>query len=409
MALAVGALPASGALGAGATERPGWEASVASLLARRAGAVERGDEAAFVATMTEAPRRFVEDKRRWLRALRGLPLGSYRLELAAEGFGDLAAGLLERVDADEVHLVQAVERIALRGYDSVPSADDVFLTVARRAGRWSVVADDGLDDLDLRSSRNLWDFGPVDAVERGGALVLFHQGGRAAALRIAREAAVAVRRVRERWPYPWPGRVVVAVPSAAPELERILQTTFDVGPFVAFAASSVDRSNGWRFGGHRIYIQPETFFRYGSAFRAETLAHEVLHVATRSVSGPAVPSWLDEGAAQMYGESRAPSGARLRAQVRAGRFPGRLPEDFEFVDSPTIGASYDASYDFVAWLGRRLGHDAGARLLRSAGAEDSVGAGTRRYHLRRAARTAFGADFTSLERSWAADVRRRAG
>lgn len=402
VALALGLLP----LPAGA--RSDWRNDVAALLARRARAVEAGDERAFAATMAGAPAAFVERSRDWLRRLRALGLASYDLRLEPDGFGDLATALHASPQADEVHVVEVVQRTALRGYDAAPATETLFLTVARGGGEWAVVADDDLDDVGLESARNLWDFGAVRRLERGGAMVVFHPGRDPAANRLLRETLAGVGAVREAWPYRWDGRVLVMVPGTIPELERIFQSTFDLGPFVAFTSSSVEREGGWLLTGHRVFVQPDTFFDYPEATRRVFLDHELLHHATRAASGPFVPSWLDEGVAQLYGEQTAAT-TQVAARARAGRFDGRLPEDWEFTAGPRpdIHVAYDESLSFVAYLAGRFGRNAPARLYRTLGAVPSDALGTGRYHLDRAARRLFRATLATLELDWAADVRSR--
>lgn len=371
-----------------------WERAAEALLARRAAAVQAGDERAFARTMAGAPKSFARARAAWFRSIRGLPLRTYRLERDPNGFGDLAPALRRRKGFDEIHGLEVIERVGLRGYDRDPTAERLYLTVARRSTRWSVIADDDLDDLGLRSSRDLPDFGGVRRMERDGVMVVFHPGSESRARRILSATVAAARRVSGAWPYDWPGRVVVNVPRNERELARILQADFDLGPFVAFASSSVDRTGGWRLTGHRVYVQPATYFRQPESLRDDILGHEVLHIATRGSASSFTPTWLDEGVAQVYGEESPVATGNLRALVRR---QGGLPDDAVFVvgSGSEIQAAYGAAYRFVAGL-----KSGGPRLYRALGRRNPVSAGTWRYHLDRAAREALGTSFRRLERDW---------
>ena len=156
---------------AGPSVTPGWEDEVRAMLARRAQAVLKGDEKAFLATMDGAPESFRTDRLTWLRRMRALPLGTYRLDFAQDEFAELTRDADRRRHPGEVHLIQVKERIGFRAYDAAPAAEDVFLTVVKRGSGWSVVADDEAESLALQSNRNLWDFGSVAKLESDGIMI----------------------------------------------------------------------------------------------------------------------------------------------------------------------------------------------------------------------------------------------
>lgn len=407
LALAVGGLHAA-APAQPPSPPAGWQAEVAALLDRRADAVERGDLQAFLDGMRGAPKRFLDARRTWFQRLRALPLGSYELELDTTEFDDLA-GAVPGKYSGEFHIVQVKERIGFRGFDRSPSNEDLYLTVRRLAAGWTIVADTDVEHLFLLSMRNIWDFGPVRAASRNGMLVLVHPAQRnvAAALLTASEKARTT--ARRRWPYRWRDPIIVMVPSTVAELERVLQTQFDLSAFVAFAASSLDRRTGWRLTGDRVFLHWPNFARYGSGFQQTILAHEFSHLATRATTGPFVPAFMDEGTAQYYGEAAASAAQpETRKRVRAGTFTGKLPEDWLFTTGPDadIFLAYELSNSFVAFLGRRFDRNAGARVYRALAAIKPVSPGTWRYHLGRAFAGTFKESFDRLERTWAAGLRK---
>lgn len=387
----------------------GWQDEVREMLRRRADAVVSGDERAFMATMRDAPAGFRRDRQAWFRRSRALPIGVYRLEFTEEEFGEVTRSIDRGHHAGrEVHVIQVKQRIGFRGYDARPSAEDLFLTVVKGDEGWSVVSDDDAESLALQSTRELWDFGPVSKVDSDGIMVVFHHSERSAAARILAMAKVARAKVRQLWPLPWKeDRVVIMIPSTVRELARILQTTFDLSTFVAFAAASVDRSKTWQLSGSRIFLHWPNFRRQGDASQRIILQHEFLHRASFEVSGPNLTSIFDEGIAQYYGEALYnPPLPELRQRVRSGRFDRHLVRDFVFTIGPPsdIYLAYEEAVDFIAYIGGRFGRNAGARLFRALGTENPITPGTWRYHLDRACRSVLHRSFATLERDWARTV-----
>jgi hypothetical protein len=358
--------------------------------------------------MSMAPKRFRAAKDTWFGRARAIGVASYSLTFDPNAFDDLASALAERPAADEVHVATVLEQLAFKTFDATPTADDIYFTVIRRGTTWSVYADDGLDALGLQSVRNVWDFAPVGRAQRGTVLVLY-QDDRTTAQRILTATLAAIAYDTRQWPLPWPKQIIVVIPSSTKELSRILQTTFDLGPFVAFSSSSLARPEGaYRLTGSRVYVQPETFFSTPLGFQRDTLSHEMLHVSTRAYAGGFTPSWMDEGDAQDYGQRSVPAPVDLRVRVADGTFTGHLPKNFDFsLGSPEdIHLAYEEAASFVRYLMSRFGRDAGAKLYRALGNESPVSFGTARYHLDHAARAAFGVGFDELERAWAQQVRR---
>jgi hypothetical protein len=388
-----------------------WEDDVRALLQRRAQAVVAGDEAAFTETMAGAPGAFKRDRITWLRRLRALPLGEYRLEFTQDEYAELTREAdRARHSGEEVHIVQVKERIGFRGYDAGPQAEDLFLTVVKdRRGRWSVVADDDAEPLALQSQRSLWDFGPVEKVDGGGVMVIYHSAQRSEARDILAMSIEARAKVKKLWPIPWHAdRIVLMIPSTVSELARLLQTTFDLSTFVAFAAVSVDRSGGgWKLSGARVFLHWPNFRRQGAAAQRVILQHEFLHRASFEVSGSSTQAFNDEGIAQYYGEEEYdPPTPELRARIRAGRFDRRVPPDYLFSAGPPsdIYLAYEEAVSFAAFLGRRFGRPAAARLYRGVGSEEAIAPGTVSYHLDHACRVLFRLPFATLERDWARAV-----
>lgn len=382
-----------------------WRVEVAELLTRRARAVERGDAVTFAATMRGAPKAFADARMNAFRRLRALPLGSYRLTLFDDGFGDLATDADRRRYGPDTHIVQVKERVGFRGYDRTASWEDLYLTVRKDASGWTVVSDTDRESLFLLSMRNVWDFGPVEAVQRGGIMVIVHPAQRSLAAGILDSAHRARATARTRWPYPWNDPIVIMVPSTVGELARILQTQFDLSSFVAFAYASEDRTTGWALTGYRVFLHWPNFSRYNAGFRQTIIEHEFTHIASFNRNSPYMPSFMDEGVAQYYGEN-AGYGSRPeeRARIRAGTFDRKLPADWHFYvgSRSQIFLAYEESLSFSAYLGERFGRNAAARVFTAISKENPVAPGTSHYHVERAFRATLGISFADLERAWAA-------
>ncbi len=384
-----------------------WQSAVRGLLTQRAEAVQRGDLRAFLDTMKLASPEFIGERRTWFERLRRLPLGSYTLTMDADEFGDLARPIDVARYGGEVHVVQVKERIGFKDFDRAPSNEDLYLTIRSTGSGWSIVSDTDLEDIALLSMRNIWEFGPVEHISRDRVLVMFHPAQRTAAQTVLTESIQARESARRTWPFPWRDPIIVMIPGTADELARVLQTQFDLSAFVAFAASSLDRERGWALSGDRIFLHTPNYTRYGGEFRRLILQHEFTHLATRATTGPYVPAFMDEGTAVFYGEGGSAAPA-LRARIRGGAFDGKLPEDWVFISESReeIDFAYEASTSFIAYLVRRFGRDTGARAYTSLARENPIDAGTWRYHLDRAFRTALRAGFEDVQRGWADSVRK---
>ncbi len=341
--------------------------------------------------------------RRWLERvdnLRAVPLDRYELELD-ESLPDLATDHLREVNRDPVQVVYVVERHALTGYDDQgPAAEDLFLTVVRDPDRgWRVASDRDAEPLGLVSVDHLWDHGPVVATPDGPVLALHHPDTDVGAL--LDEARAALASAAARWPLAWAGRVPVIVPRDEEELAELLHVTFDLSNFVAFAtATPVGELGAFDLTGARVVINPARFLSRSSSVRELILVHELVHVATRDVSGPMVPSWLDEGLAQAVGERRSTTGTRLLDALATDRVA--LPTDAEFTvgGRDRIFLSYQLAWSFVDHLADRYGVDRLARFYAAAG-EGSVGRpGTEARLVDRAALEVYDAPLAELVEEW---------
>lgn len=375
-------------------------AEVRALLARRADAVLHHDRAAFLATVDPTAGWFRTAQASYVDALAEVPLASwdYALDPAHERPHTAA------LDAERGTwwAPDVVLRYALAGFDRQPTQQPQGLTFVLRDGRWYVGADDDFATTGRRTTRDLWDGGPV-VVRRGAScLVLGHALRVRLVEQLVGECDRAVPRVTAVWGRQWAQRVVVMVPDTVTEMARIVPEAGDLSQIAAVAtAELVTPAQGYHPVGDRVLVNPVTFPTLAPAGRRVVVAHEVTHVASRSATGPRVPTWLVEGLADYVGYRGTGITVRsaaqeLRVDVRAGRLPTALPPDSAFDGSQSdLAQTYEMSWLAVRLVVDRAGEEGLLRLYRRCGSGTPFPA---------ALRSELGLSVDDLVRAWRDDL-----
>lgn len=355
---------------------------------------------------------FARRQRSLFDGLRSLPLGSYELTADWGRVGDLArpSDFRRYRDAFDVALPITEERYTLEGVDERPAADDLFLTFVGTADGWRIAADDDLEDVGLFSSRRLWDRGPVTLERSGRFLLMEHPCGSAAGCAdipddLLATANRSLRKVGRRLPSWMPRTVAIVAPASQNELGRMLQATYELDNFLAFATSSVDISEGVEFTGHRILLNWDQI-RASPTGLDTLLTHELVHIASRRFAGPFTTTFVDEGIAENIAREDDPSSLGfLRAAIADGAFDRRLPEEHEFRTGggERIFLSYKESQSAITFFIERWGRKAFLDFYRALGLR-RVAAGTPRFHVDRALRASIGVGFAEFERAWADSI-----
>jgi hypothetical protein len=390
-----------------AEERPQAElySGVRALLERRQEAMLEGDRRAFMTTVDYANDRFVRRQRLLFEGFQRIGLSEYRLELTDRYWPELTTDREVAKYGSEFQptVLHVEERYQLRGFDRQPAVEDLYLTFVRRAGEWLVASDSDLADLMLLTARKLWEFGPIDVQRSEHFLYVSHPDLRSAGQAILGSAERALGRLNDAWPLPWSRQVVLLAPSSTEELRRILQATFDLDVFVAFAYSSVDRERDFDLAGQRVIFNWENFSQHDEAVQQTILVHELLHVATRELTGPMVPAFIEEGLAEWASEGG--STYLLNRRIANATFDRELPRDYQFFtgSDEDILLSYQESFTAAQYAMARYGRDAVARMYRILGGV-RMEAGTPLYHVGQAMREAFGTDLETFEDRWASWV-----
>jgi hypothetical protein len=372
------------------------EEAVKQVLAQRVDAVKRGDRAAFLDTVDQAASdEFKVRQGRLFGGLRSLLLASYELELRTDEVPDLAAGLAARYPgADAVILPPVEAHYRLAGIDTIDAIDGYYYTFLLRDGRWRIVSDRDLEDVGLPSARNLWDYGPVHQQRTEHFTILHDPADRKRAEALGALCEQGYARLKSVFDKSIPAQIVVVLPHTLDQLREILQATFDLSNFVAFASAAVDRNDDWRSTAPRVYVQDVNLSRSRRDFQLQTFHHEFTHVSAFALAGPFVPSWVHEGVADWMA-----SGERAPSEVEGS--DGLLPEDWEFTTggAESIIRAYDESTSAMAFLAARKGKTAPLDLLARIG-ELRAAPGTAEYRVDQGLQAVYGAGLDQFQEDW---------
>jgi hypothetical protein len=389
--------PATAPAGAGTGPAATREQAAKAVLDQRADALKRGDKAAFLDTVDPAATdEFRNREARKYDGLRSLPLAFYDLRLRTDEAPDLSGGGLAAryPGADAVFLPPVEAHYRLAGIDTVDAVDGYYSTFVLRAGRWRIASDRDLEDVGLPSARNLWDYGPVTQERTAHFTIVHDPADRARAQTLATLCEQAYALLNQRFGRPTPAQIVVVLPHNLDQLRQILQATFDLTNFVAFASSSVDRDVDWQSTAPRVYVQDANLAHSKREFQLQTFTHEFTHVAAFPLAGPFVPSWIHEGLADWIGFGQQPPTAVAGSD-------GVLPDDWEFTTGggESIIRAYDESTSAIAFLAARKGKSAPVDLLAEVG-EARAAPGTSEYHVDQGLRAVYGAGFAQFQKDW---------
>jgi hypothetical protein len=377
-------------------------AEIQALLDRRAQAMLEGDREAFLSTVDGADASFVERQRRLFDGFQQVGLASYRLDATTRYWPELTTDREEAIYGEPAQptVLHVEERYRIPGYDREPALEDLYLTFVHRGEEWKVASDTDLDDLAVYSGRKLWELGPIVTRESEHFRYVSHPELADVANEILASAERALDGVGETWPLPWSRKVLILAPSTSEETGRIVQATFDLESFVAFAYSGVDRAEDWDLNGHRIILNWPNFSVHTEETQQRILVHELLHIATRELAGPSVTAFVDEGIAEWVAQDD--NVFEVAQAIDAGEWDRALPEDFEFItgDGDDISEAYQESYTAAQFAADRFGAAAVADWYRLVG-EVRLAPGTPRYHVDRAMRAAFGLSYDGFEERWA--------
>lgn len=157
--------------------------------------------------------------------------------------------------------------------------------------------------------------------------------------------------VSDAWPERWAGRVVVLVPDSVQDMAELLGSP--AANYRGIAAVTTGETGGRGTApADRVIVNPQAYAMLGTFGQRVVLTHETTHVATRTSTSAATPTWLSEGfadwAAYRDGDRTAAEVApELTDAVRRGELPAALPtgEDFGFAGDPDrLARAYEGGW-----------------------------------------------------------------
>ncbi|MGH3546072.1 MAG: hypothetical protein ACRDPW_09140 [Mycobacteriales bacterium] len=376
--LPLGGSPDSGRFAAGTDTA--MRRITAALLQHRSQAILASDRSAFLATVDPRSSRFITTQARLFQRVIEVPFSRWDHQVRGSVSPSVAQFWLPRLQRRYGAPVWLAEVTIAHRFNAVSDFELTgthYLTFVLRGGSWYLAADDDLESSGLRSSRQLWDFGPVVAAAGAGTLVLGHLVQQDFVQQVGALTGRARAAVNGRFDVAGTP-VVVMVPSDLHETRQLVPSAGgDEG--LHLAALSAVTTSGTSTDPHQAYvvINTETMAGLGEAEQSAILRHESAHIATWDAAGINSPTWLSEGIAEYaaYADSGlgpARFAPELAAAVRAGKLPQQLPtrQMFDSDDVPSDAAPSDQ--DLPTGLAYRYAWSACALLVERVGLTELV-------------------------------------
>lgn len=352
---------------------------------------------------TLAPGPFAERQLRAFDNLGELAFATFSFRATTRYVADAATPRVRALHrGKQVVAYHVIEESAVHGVETEPYVEHDFFTFVRDEpdpsdtyDGWRLASDADFEPLGVFSAEHLWDAAPVAMVSSPHFVLLTHPDMTRKLSGVLDIAEKAYDAIKKFWPRPIGERYVVIAPSTTEELGKIIQATFDLSKFVAFASGTERREDGWAPGGVRMFLQIDHFLRYNAAGKQVVLAHELLHAVTRPVAGPFMPVWLEEGLAMHASEPEH------RKELRRVRAPDAFPTDDAFFLGSTrdILNVYYLSQSAVAAFAERYPAGKLADFYEALG-KARVTAGTEEYHLRDALSSSVGWTVEEWTAAW---------
>jgi hypothetical protein len=330
--------------------------------------------------------RLIKKETSALDAANEIDFSTFRLRVSTQYSGNLAYKRIRALYPHaEVRTHHVVVETAIMNESKAYSEDGAF-TFAKEPGTtsayggWRLISKNDLDVLGFFSPHSLWDEGPVAVATSPHFILLTHPQVIDQVRPWLPIAEQAYARASGFWPGSIEKRIVIEVPASTQELARIMHDTADLDKFVAFVAASTSRERGWAPTGPRMFVHITHLLRYPGKTQLGILAHELIHALTRESSGPDVPTWIEEGIAQVGGDAQD-----LFSVIRGGGELTDFPTSELFVTGTVrqIEGAYAEGQVAIQVLIDRFGREGLRKFYKALGSHRIV-PGTERYHVRTA-------------------------
>ncbi|HVW81053.1 MAG TPA: hypothetical protein VHB69_08965 [Mycobacteriales bacterium] len=343
-----------------------------ALLTRRGDAVVDHDRKAFMATVDPRASRFRRAQSRMFADLSRVRFASWDYAMSVAGRRPPADA--SRYDGDVWAPRDLTLGYRLAGFDARPTNLRQYPTFVQRQGHWYLASLSDYASRGLVSASDLWDYGPVSVVRRSDVLVLGPPSQHATMVGVAADVQTAVPQVTSVWGSDWPQRAVVLLPRTMREMALIDQDHEDLRDIAALTSAEIDDTAGNPAPvGDRITVNPRNWPKLSPLGQQVVLRHELTHVASESVTGSRMPTWLVEGLAEYVGfkfaDVAVPAAAsELQRAVRNGYLPSRLPPDAGFRGSAKqLAVNYEAAWLACRMIAERFGQTKLVRFYRAVG------------------------------------------
>ena len=336
-----------------------WRPALDALLDRRADAVRRHDEAAFLADVDGTDAVFVRRQREQYQGLVALNLARFELTmLDVHRYSLLNDYTLPGDEAALVHrfavvgAVRVTVRYAVGGLDREPVAAPWVPIVGFSARGWVLAGESDDQTLPTGAGGQPWDGAPIMVAHAGNVTLVVSRGRDDVVQRLAPLAEEALAEVVTFRPDGWPGKVLVTAvddPAVFASYFRQLPGEFAAADYPFFASvPEWDPGYADRYTTSRVILNGKYFDRYSKVQLKPILVHELVHAALDGVTSEQTPIWLKEGVANVVSYPlEYVTDAAVAELVRRIGVPSGLPADETFFEETR------ANYD-VAWLACRM-------------------------------------------------------
>jgi hypothetical protein len=329
----------------------GGDGAISELLDRRAAAVAKHDEKAFLADVNPADTRFVARQKTEYENLVALGLSSFTLTLTKPDRYDQPSDATRY--GGPARRVGVTVKYAVTGLDTTPDAEPWIPTFAYTGGRWLLVNEESAGasgGLPFGVGGQPWEARPVTVVRTAHVVAVISKEDADIAPHLVDLAERGVTNVMKVDKAGWDGKILLTAVSD----QKVFQSYFDSSPdkLGQIEAVTIPRYNEvpeWDSGARvvlsRVVFNPATLGR-GDAELLHTLTHEFAHAALGLKTNDNTPRWLVEGIAEYVAYATESVPDSLAAQYARRVSATDLPPDGTFYDS--------AEHYVLAWLAVKL-------------------------------------------------------
>jgi hypothetical protein len=324
------------------------------LLSRRAAAVTRHDEAAFLADVDQEEPRFVERQRTEYRNLVALGLATFSLTLTEpDRYRPANDSPLLRRYGGLVRQVGVTVKYAVTGVDTEPEAEPWIPTFGFAHGRWLLAGEEtagGNRGLPFGAGGQPWEARPVSVVRAAHVVVVTSKEDAGIAPHLVDLAERGVANVLRFRTAGWPGKALVTAVSDQKVFDSYFESSPDkLSDIEAVAIPRYNEVPEWDGKAwvvlSRVVFNPATLGT-GDEQLQHTFTHELTHVALGSVTTESTPRWLVEGMAEYVAYASEDMPDSVVRQYARHVSATQLPPDGSFYDT--------ADNYFLSWLAVRM-------------------------------------------------------